>query len=90
MKDLRFVPASEMTSGRTPTRGGEVLRKRKSGRSGCTGYDSRCNQLKKGKLQLGTAYLEQVRRGRDPKKRRAAEQKKRKPRPYVRKRPAQA
>ena len=80
LKDLEFVPAAQRPSGRTATRGGCVVRKKKSGRSGCTGSQSRKKQLAECKLQLGTAYLERLRRGIQPKERRAAEQKKRKPR----------
>ena len=81
LKDLSFVPATALSKGTAGTRGGAVVRKRKGGKSGCTGHQSRSNQLKTGKLELGTAYLEQLRRGRDPAERRKAEQAKRKPRP---------
>ena len=82
LKDLAFVPAgAQAASG--GSRGGSVARKRKSGRSGCTGYQSRKAQLERGDLKLGTPYLERLRRGTEPKKRRAEEQMRRKPRPYA-------
>ena len=82
LKDLAFVPAGASAASGT-SRGGSVARKRKSGRSGPTGYQSRLAQLKRGDLKLGTPHLERLRRGEDPKQRRAEEQVKRKPRPYA-------
>jgi len=82
LQDLAFVPAgAQAASG--GSRKGSVARKRKGGRSGCTGYQSRKAQLKRGDLQLGTPYLERLRRGTGPMKRRAEEQMRRKPRPYA-------
>lgn len=82
LEDLEFVPA-DPSAARGSSRRGSVARKKKSGKSGCSGHQSRKAQLERGDLHLGTPYLERLRRGKDLALRRAAEQMKRKPRPYA-------
>ena len=77
LKGLDFTPAKHCMFARV-YRGGHVERKKKSG---TTGYMSRKSQLDRGVLKKPSAKLERLRRGTNPKERRADEQKKRGPRP---------
>ena len=80
LKDLDFVPSA------TATRGAVIGRKRKSGRSGCTGSTSRKNQIARKVLKPGSAMHKRLHRGIDPMARRAAEQQRR---PHRTRTPAQ-
>lgn len=77
LKDLKFVTESEAPSGARATRGYVVLRKRKSGKSGCTGATSRRNQIARKVLKPGGKLCKRLHRGITPKAQRAVETAKR-------------
>lgn len=78
LQDLSFEPAADAPAGVETARGAYVTRKRKSGRSGCTGYASRKRRLELSAtspdhLRKGTAHYRRLQRGIDAKERRNQE-----------------